>query len=416
LHLARGAEHLICETRGGPLPIPVFDGTRIAAMNPRYPRFFLLMLPGVLFIALASRAQGPSRSAEPAPAQAAADAWPQFRGTPELTGVSASNLPAELKLAWSFEAGEAIESSAAIADGAVFVGTQKGELLALDLATGKLRWRYATREPIGESSPAVAGGIVYVGDLGGTLHAVDAREGKAVWTVRTGSEIKSSPVVVEGRTIFGSYDEHLYAVNARTGAILWQFKTNGPVHATAGVRDGVAYISGCDGRFRGVRIANGAELFAVDSGGYTGASPALAGGMAFFGTYENEILGVDLALKRILWRYSNPKVNFPFYASAAMAGGRVIAGGRDKIVHALDAKSGKEVWSFAARARVDSSAAVAAGRVYVGSNDNRLYVLNLSDGKKLWEFDAGAPITASPAIAVGSLVIGTQDGRLLCFR
>ena len=86
------------------------------------------------------------------------------------------------------------------------------------------------------------------------------------------------------------------------------------------------------------------------------------------------------------------------------------------MVHALNALTGKELWTFRTRARVESSPAVAGGRVYVGSSDGRFYVLNLADGTKLWEFEAGAPVSASPALAAGRVVIGDQDGRLYCFR
>jgi outer membrane protein assembly factor BamB len=84
-------------------------------------------------------------------------------------------------------------------------------------------------------------------------------------------------------------------------------------------------------------------------------------------------------------------------------------------VHCLNAKTGKLIWKFATRARVDSSPAIAGDRVYIGSNDGRFYVLNLSDGKKIWDFEAGAPLSASPAIAAGRIVIGSQDGKLYCF-
>jgi outer membrane protein assembly factor BamB len=77
--------------------------------------------------------------------------------------------------------------------------------------------------------------------------------------------------------------------------------------------------------------------------------------------------------------------------------------------------TGKSVWTFAARARVDSSPAVAGGRVYIGSSDGRLYVLDAEDGKKQWEFDTGAALTASPAIASGRVVIGSSDGVVYCF-
>ena len=97
-------------------------------------------------------------------------------------------------------------------------------------------------------------------------------------------------------------------------------------------------------------------------------------------------------------------------------GDRVVLGGRDKLVHCLSASSGKELWSFATRARVESSPVVIGNRVFVGSNDGLLYELDLATGKKVWEFTAGAPLSASPAAAAGALVIGSQDGVLYCFR
>ena len=161
---------------------------------------------------------GLSPQARPAPSGGSPDAWPQFRGSPRLTGMSSSDLPATLKLLWTYEAGEAIDSSAAIADGTVFVGSAKGELVALDLQTGSVRWTYRTAE-IGESSPAVAGGTVYIGDLSGVFHAVDVRTGQALWTFKTGAEIRSSPVVVGDKVLIGSYDRYLYALSARNGAL-----------------------------------------------------------------------------------------------------------------------------------------------------------------------------------------------------
>ncbi|HEX8145460.1 MAG TPA: PQQ-binding-like beta-propeller repeat protein [Pyrinomonadaceae bacterium] len=347
---------------------------------------------------------------------AAPDAWPQFRGNPLLTGVSKSDLPKNLRLLWTYEAGEAIESSAAIADGTVFVGTQKGELVALDLGSGSVRWKYtAAKEGIGESSPAVANGVVYVGDLAGVVHAVGARDGRGLWTLKTGGEIKSSPVIVGDRVLVGSYDQHLYCLSAARGELLWKLKTNGPVHSTGGVANGLVFVAGCDEIFRGVRISDGREEVRVASGAYTGASPALMEGNAFYGTFDNEVLGVSLSARRIRWRYQNPERRFPYYSSAAAVEGRVVVGGRDKMVHCINAGTGKSIWTFATRARVDSSPALASGRVFVGSNDGRIYELDFYSGAKLGEFNAGAPVSASPAIASGRIVVGAQDGRLYCF-
>ena len=43
--------------------------------------------------------------------------WPQFRGNLALTGVTTAAVPDTLKLLWTYEMGDAIESSAAIVGG-----------------------------------------------------------------------------------------------------------------------------------------------------------------------------------------------------------------------------------------------------------------------------------------------------------
>jgi outer membrane protein assembly factor BamB len=47
-----------------------------------------------------------------------------------------------------------------------------------------------------------------------------------------------------------------------------------------------------------------------------------------------------------------------------------VLGGRNKIVHALDARTGKEVWRYATRAP-----AIAAGTVVIGAQDGTVYAL-----------------------------------------
>ncbi len=368
---------------------------------PRLNTLCVLCLLCVLCVVGGPRAQPPT-------------AWPQFRGTPLLTGVSPDPLKAPLKVQWTYEAGESVESSAAIVNGTVFVGSQPGVLVALDLVSGKPKWEYKVSEAgLAESSPAVARNLVLVGDLEGVVHAVGAADGKARWTFKTGAEIKSSPVVVGDRVLIGSYDAHLYCLSL-DGALVWKVETKAQVHATPAVRNGIAYVAGCDEILRAIRIADGRELFTMSSGSYTAASPAIVGSRAYYGTFESEVLAVDLDARKLLWRYRHPERNFPFYASAAVADGRVFVGGRDKMVHALDATTGKAIWTFTTRARVDSSPAVAGGIVWVGSNDGRLYALDAASGKSVWEFDAGGPLSASPAIAGGRLVIGSQDGTVFC--
>ena len=133
---------------------------------------------------LAAMAAAPRLSQAQTGSAAPADAWPHFRGNAALTGVSSSTVSSSLKRLWIWETSPDIpvDSSPAVVADVVYVGTAAGELVALGLSDGKLRWRYKAGESIGESSPAVLEGRVFIGDLDGTIHAVNAADGNAAWT------------------------------------------------------------------------------------------------------------------------------------------------------------------------------------------------------------------------------------------
>ena len=94
--------------------------------------------------------------------QASSEDWLSFRGNPQLTGVATGELPENLELLWTFETADAIESTAAIAAGTVYVGTLDGYLYAVNLENGGLKWKYQASGEI-KSSPAVFSDMVYFG-------------------------------------------------------------------------------------------------------------------------------------------------------------------------------------------------------------------------------------------------------------
>ena len=55
-------------------------------------------------------------------------------------GVASGSLTTPLSLSWTFKAGGPVESSPAIADGRVFIGSDDSYVYALDFATGKKIW------------------------------------------------------------------------------------------------------------------------------------------------------------------------------------------------------------------------------------------------------------------------------------
>jgi outer membrane protein assembly factor BamB len=77
--------------------------------------------------------------------------------------------------------------------------------------------------------------------------------------------------------------------------------------------------------------------------------------------------------------------------SPVVAGGKLFVASVDShTVHALDAATGKPVWSFTAGGRVDSPPTILCeeGRVLFGSADGCVYCLRASDGELAWRYRA----------------------------
>ncbi len=80
------------------------------------------------------------------------------------------------------------------------------------------------------------------------------------------------------------------------------------------------------------------------------------------------------------------------FAGAALTapvavGDRVYVAERDNnTLHALDARTGRTVWSFVTGGRIDSPPTISQGMVLLGSGDGWLYCLKADDGKLAWRF------------------------------
>lgn len=78
--------------------------------------------------------------------------------------------------------------------------------------------------------------------------------------------------------------------------------------------------------------------------------------------------------------------------AVTVAGGRLfVASVETHTVYALDAITGKVLWSYMAGGRIDSPPTIYKGRVLFGSADGWVYCLRASDGTLIWRYRA-API------------------------
>ena len=101
----------------------------------------------------------------------------------------------------------------------------------------------------------------------------------------------------------------------------------------------------------------------------------------------------------------------PRETSPAVVNNVVYIGSDDYSLYALNATTGKKLWSFPTGDYVSTSAAVANGVVYFGSFDNKVYALNASTGAKLWMHACGNA-WSELVVAGGVVYFGSTDGYI----
>jgi outer membrane protein assembly factor BamB len=346
--------------------------------------------------------------------------WPLFRGDPLMTGVGVAKLPETLEEEWSFKTGDGkrtggIEGAPAVVGGIVYVASFDKHLYALELATGKLKWK--TKLGYVKASPAVKVDRIYVGDLEGKFYCVNAADGKVLWTFEAGAEIQASANFHGDNVIFGSHDSNLYCLNPK-GEKVWTAAVDGPINAAAAVVGDRTFATGCsDGILHVIDATNGKELGSIDLGGQSVATAAVADDRVYASMVTNQVVAADLKTQKKLWAFEAAKRQQPFHSSPAVAAGLVVAGSRDNKVYAIDAKTGTEKWSFQTKGQVDASPVVVGERVYVGclSDDGNFYVLDLKSGKLIQEIELDSPVTGSVAVGQDCVLVGTDRGTLYCF-
>ena len=127
--------------------------------------------------------------------------------TAESAGLDFNQVP-NLTLKWAFGFPQSTSAWAqpAVAGGRLFVGSQNGDIYALDARTGCGHWTYSARTGVRTAisvGPRGDGHALYFGDIGANVYAIDAETGAELWSRNVeshpGARITGAPTLHEGR-------------------------------------------------------------------------------------------------------------------------------------------------------------------------------------------------------------------------
>jgi eukaryotic-like serine/threonine-protein kinase len=360
----------------------------------------------------------------------ASASWMQFHSGPARLGVSyqssltSSNIK-KLHVRWSAATGKSaagINSSAAVVDGRVFVGSDDDNLYAFSTGGSRL-WMKQIGGDV-RSSPAVSNGIVYVGSDGGYVQARRVRDGSLVWSHRFGKPVTSSPLIAEGRVYIGGRNGEFMALNAKTGKLVWK-RSVWAVWDGAAYRNDTVYVASDQSRVWAFDADTGAKRWIRDVRGRARGTPAVTDTRVFVGTDSGRLYALARKSGRVLWSSAvvAPGNGYVRCAPAVANGLVVVSVGlttnpMDGKLRAYSVRNGALRWTGEMGDYSTSSPAFVNGMWVVGSFDHRLYAFG-SNGGLLWNsgwqyqggfFDRG--ISASPAIVGDTIYVGSRDGRM----
>jgi quinoprotein glucose dehydrogenase len=256
-----------------------------------------------------------------------------------LKQIDRSNV-AQLQIAWTYESGDAFPGSEMqckplIVDGVLYATTPKLRLIALDAATGKLKWDFdpnGGRKVIGKQRSR---GVAYW--TGGhdsriffaarqNLYGIDTRTGKPVVRIDLRNDLgrdpremsismTSPPVIYKDLVITGSIVSetlpaspgYIRAYDARTGKLVWTFHTipnPGEYGYDTWPKDAWTYIGGVNS-WPGMTLDAARGLVFVPTG---------SASFDFYGSnrigdnlFANCLIALDAATGKRVWHFQTVK-------------------------------------------------------------------------------------------------------------
>jgi eukaryotic-like serine/threonine-protein kinase len=353
---------------------------------------------------------------------------------------------------WSFQTDGAIWGAPSVSKGAVYVGSDDGNLYAVDAQNGSLRWIFPTQGII-RSRPSLAGQLVYISSDDGHLYAIDADRGAMVWRADIGNllpraareklgtdtaptgwdDMQSSPVVGDDQVFVGSLDGKVYALDAATGGVRWTFQTGQKIRATPTVKAGIVYIGSWDGRTYALDVRTGALIWSTSLGGQVQTTALVTDDIVYAASRKASVVALNAQTGDLIYEFDYGK-NMWVESSPVLQNGIVYIGSAgNKWIVGLEGRTGEVVTSFFSQTyfmstpAVDGDILIIGGVAFRHEGEGGLFVFKLVDGSfadhsqphwylpvedSLEKEGNWSGVMSSPVVKDHALYFGGLDGKL----
>lgn len=278
---------------------------------------------------------------------------------------------------------QGLSSGVEAKDGLVVVGNQKGQLFALDQATGEQKWSAQLTGALLSPSLIHAGRVISIAN-DGTVYAHEAETGKQAWTyslpnVQFSLRGQAAPVALDARNVLiASADAYIYVIDALSGAPRLQRR----VAVTEG-RSDIQRLIDIDGE------------------------PAVAGQFLVTTSYQGQVTVMDMVTQQVIWSEDASSTQRP-----EVAGNGVFVAQNDGKITAYEITTGQKLWeNDQLLNRKLSNPVMLGGDLVVGDMGGVLHLLDPSTGTIIGRSKTSGDVRTLRVID-NQLFVSTRSGAM----
>lgn len=281
-------------------------------------------------------------------------------------------------------------SNPVMGDGVLYVGSADGAVYALDLETGKTKWRFQTGEGLSSLPQVISAprGTSIADQIAGGMNAAEKQKAAGI------RRVDMTPAVDNGTVFIGSGDHSFYAIDAATGKKKW------------------SYVAGF-----GMASNNNTS--------YPVPAPVIKNGTVYFVT-EDGLHALDALTGKRKWLFETlqetPVKDMKREPSAPVLGDSVIFltawpylrsdTPHKSFLYAVAPESGTTMWVTTLDGTDITAPVAAKGLVFVAIGPS-MYAINAVDGKVRWKLGEGKVLGTPRLLVADNIIYFSTDKSLL---
>ncbi len=295
------------------------------------------------------------------------------------------------------------------------------------LANGRVVWRHDAAARL-SAGVGVGQGLVLVGSNEGEMIALDRESGQLKWKAKLASEAIGTPLTTGDTAIIRSGDGRVQGLALTDGSRKWVYSRSLPSLALRGsggltLADGVLYAGFPGGKLVALDPANGAQFWEATVALPRGATelervadvmgrPVVDEKQVCAVAFQGRVACFDRASGALLWSRETSS-----NSGLAMDAQNVYVSDDKDAVTAYDKTSGRPLWRQDKLARRQITAPLALGvRVVVADAEGFVHVLAADDGRFVARTRLGDAVRTVPVDIGPGFAVQTVQGSVVALR